>query len=59
MPRDKEVQLSEADLKRRNELEIELERLRVRKTKMVEDDYYDRLEELMLKIGKIYLSQEK
>ena len=59
MPRDKEVQLSEADLKSRNELEIELERLRVRKTKMVEDDYYDRLEELMLKIGKIYLSQEK
>ena len=57
--RSKEDQrLSSEQRKRRDDLELEIGRLRDQKTSMSEDEYYRQLEELLTKLGEIELSNE-
>lgn len=48
------VTLTESKLESRNQLEAKLEELRKRKSELSEDDYYLRLEEIMVQLAKIY-----
>jgi hypothetical protein len=57
--RSKEDQrLSPEQRKKRDDLELEIGRLRDQKTLMSEDEYYRQLEELLTKLGEIELSNE-
>jgi hypothetical protein len=49
-----EQELSDAQRIRRNELELQLNALRNRKTEMKEDDYYNALEKILLETARIY-----
>ena len=51
-------QLSAEQRKQRDELELEIVRLRAQKTEMPEDEYYRQLETLLTKLGEIELSTE-
>ena len=48
------VQLSLEQSARRDELESELERLRLQKPQMAEDEYYQALEPILVKIARLY-----
>lgn len=56
---DAERRLSPALRERRNELEIALEELRASKPQIAPDDYYQRLEILLLDLAKLYQESEK
>jgi len=58
LPSEQERLLSPEQRQRRNALELDLEELRSRKSALVEDDYYDKLEAILLKLSKIYLNPE-
>lgn len=54
IPSASERTLSPELVERRNALEIQLEELRARKGELSEDEYYNRLEALLLKLARIY-----
>jgi hypothetical protein len=51
---DRERQLPADDLRRRDELELKIAALRDEKSALKDEDYYSRLEELMLELAKLY-----
>jgi hypothetical protein len=51
---DRERQLPADDLRRRDELELKIAALRDEKSALKDEDYYTRLEELMLELAKLY-----
>ncbi|HJQ79721.1 MAG TPA: hypothetical protein VJ828_07185 [Lacipirellulaceae bacterium] len=51
---DRERELSTDVVRRRDDLELKIAALREKKGEMKEDDYYGRLEELMLELAKLY-----
>ena len=53
-----ERKLSPAMRAKRNELELAVEELRSAKSELAEDDYYQRLEVLMLQLASLYLASE-
>jgi len=53
---EQERLLSPEQRQRRDQLEIEMERLRSRKTSLEESAYYEQLETILLKLSKIYLA---
>jgi hypothetical protein len=55
---DSERRLSSALRSRRNELEAEIEQLRQSKDKLPVDDYYQRLETLLLDLAELYETSE-
>jgi hypothetical protein len=54
----KELQIPPAARERRDAIEIELAALRLEKEKLGDDEYFARLEPLMLELAKIYQSLE-
>lgn len=48
------VVLNEDELTKRNALEMQLEALRQKKSQLTTDDYYRQLEEIMVKLAKLY-----
>jgi len=54
VPSDRERKIPAAVRRRRDELELAVAALRDRKGKLPEDDYYKRLEPLMLELGRLY-----
>ncbi|MDZ4783240.1 MAG: hypothetical protein SGJ19_23585 [Planctomycetia bacterium] len=54
IPSSSERKLPEELRQRRDELEVAIETLRDEKAKLTEDDYYAKLEPLMLELGRIY-----
>lgn len=57
LPSDEERKLSPEFRRRRNELEVELGTLREQKRNFPEEEYYARLEALLLKIARLYEGQ--
>ncbi|QEH36391.1 hypothetical protein OJF2_49540 [Aquisphaera giovannonii] len=55
IPSDRERRLSPEGRRRRDELELAITALRVRKQKLPEAEYYRQLEALMLELGRIYV----
>jgi hypothetical protein len=51
------LQLTAEQLKQRDDLEVELEQLRKSKSSMSQDDYYAALEQVLLRLGRIYHPQ--
>jgi hypothetical protein len=51
---ESDSKLSDAAKKQRDELEIELEKIRARKTFLTETDYYQQLESVLLKLARLY-----
>jgi hypothetical protein len=58
VPSDRERKLPAAVRRHRDELELAVAALRDRKGKLPEDDYYKRLEPLMLELGRLYQQAE-
>ncbi len=56
---DRERQLPADVLRRRDELELKIAALRDEKGKLKDDDYYSRLEELMVELAKLYDGVER
>jgi len=56
---DREKMLPPEVRKRRDEIEVAIAKLREEKAKLKEDDYYGRLEKLMLELAKLYESNGK
>lgn len=54
LPNEEEARLSPAVRKRRNELELDLERARVRKPDMLEADYLNLIEPIILELSRLY-----
>jgi len=54
IPSEAERKLSAEQRTRRDALELDLARLRTKKSKLKEETYYDRLEKLLLEMGRIY-----
>jgi hypothetical protein len=54
VPSDRERRIPASVRRRRDELELAVAALRDRKGKLPEDDYYKRLEPLMLELGRLY-----
>jgi hypothetical protein len=52
------LKLTDVQIRQRNDLEVKLEALRQRKQNLSEDDYYLRMEEIMLPLSKIYADQQ-
>ena len=59
IPNKRDSNLSAEAIKKRNDLELKLERLRAQKSVMIEDEYYQRLETLMFELAKIYESADR
>ena len=55
----KESELSAADLRRRDELEADLETLRQQKSSLSEADYYDAIERIFLELSTIYIPENR
>ncbi len=58
IPNQRDSKLSAEAIKKRNELELQIEQLRAQKPQHTEDDYYAKLEPLMLELAKIYVSPD-
>jgi hypothetical protein len=58
IPSDKEQAMPEADRRRRDELELSLAALRDQKEKLGEEEYYRRLETVMVELAHIYRKVE-
>jgi hypothetical protein len=58
VPSDEERRLPPEVRRRRDELELQLAELRDRKSDFTEDDYYARIEPLLLEIARLYASTE-
>ena len=58
VPSDEERRLPPEVRRRRDELELQLAELRDRKSEFAEDDYYARIEPLLLEIARLYESVE-
>jgi hypothetical protein len=58
LPSDRERNMPEADRRRRDQLELSLAALRDQKDKLGEDEYYSRLEKLMIELAGIYRKME-
>lgn len=56
---EEEEKLTAEQRARRNELEVELERLRGRKAELREEEYLVELERILLKISRIYVEEDK
>lgn len=54
LPNEAEAKLSPETRKRRNELELAIERLRARKEKMPEPEYLKKLETILLELSRLY-----
>jgi hypothetical protein len=59
IPSERERAIPAEVRRRRDELELSLAELRDQKAKLPEDEYYDRLEKLMVEIARLYQSQSK
>ena len=57
VPRESDRALTPEQLLRRDALELDLARLRARKADLKEDDYFRRLEALLLEIGALYFPE--
>lgn len=55
IPSDQERNLTNEQRAARNQLELEVETLRTKKSSMEEDSYYEELESLLLQLSEIYL----
>ncbi len=58
IPSENERKLSAGQRAKRDALELDLARLRARKAKLKEDAYYQRLEKLLIEMGRIYFPEE-
>ena len=56
---EQESLLSPDQRQKRNQLELELEQHRAKKSKLDEAAYYDQLEAILLKLSKIYLATDR
>jgi hypothetical protein len=54
LPNAEEARLSPEQRKRRNDLELTLEKLRVNKGKIAEDEYLNQIEPILLELAKLY-----
>jgi len=57
-PSDFEKSLTPEQRKQRDDLELQIHKLRRQKSKFPEEEYYEKLEQLLRELGKIYLSAE-
>ncbi len=54
VPRGQAASIPLADRRRRDELEVEIEQLRARKDELSEEEYYGRLEEVLVQLARLY-----